>query len=183
VPLRGFVLAQADDAAAYTACVAETFRHTYRIGYAPERLERHIALHFHEARQREELLDPARWTLLAGARDRWDAFATVRSVGAVPEPIVAARPAELERFYVTARAQGSGLAYQLMDAVVERAEAAGHDALWLLVWRQNARAKRFYERCGFVQVGHHPFVFDGVPELDDLYQRTISPRVASPSGR
>jgi ribosomal protein S18 acetylase RimI-like enzyme len=178
-PAAGFVLAHAVEAAAYATCIADLFRETYAHGYTAERLERHIATHFHEARQREELLDPHRWTLRAGAHDRWDALAMVRTVREAPASVVASRPAEVERFYVAGHAQGSGLAYQLMDALVDRAASAGHDALWLIVWRHNARAKRFYERYGFTQVGHHPFVFDGVPEMDDVYQLAISPRASS----
>ncbi len=161
--------AHPDEAAEYARFLADLFRRTYAHGYDAERLERHIAAHYGEGQQRAELTDPARWTLRAGSPDRWTAFVMVGTGSAVPAALTAARPAEVERFYVGTEAQGSGLAQRLMHAAVARAASRGHDALWLSVWRHNARAKRFYEKVGFVPAGKHPFEFDGVAELDDLY--------------
>lgn len=38
----------------------------------------------------------------------------------------------------------------LLDHAATAARAAGLDALWLAVVPGNARARRFYERCGWV---------------------------------
>ena len=138
------------------------------------RLERHIAVHFSEPLQRAELEDPQRFTLRAAHAGRWVGFVMIHRGGEVPAAVAAERPAELERFYVAAEAQGSGLAQRLLSEATDRARAAGHDALWLTVWRRNARAKRFYEKMGFRLAGLHPFVFAGEPELDDLYVLPIA---------
>ena len=162
-------VAEPTEAGEYARFLTDIFRQTYGHGYAEDRLERHIASRFGEAQQRAQLVDPARWTLRTAREGQWVGFVMVNRAAPVPRAVVAARPAEVERFYLGAEAHGSGLAQQLLAAAVERAAREGHDALWLTVWQHNARAKRFYEKVGFVHSGMHPFEFDGVPELDDLY--------------
>lgn len=178
-------IAGPEEGGAYAAFLASVFRHTYAHGYPADRLERHIAQHFTPVRQRAELADAARWTLRVADADRWVAFGMVHAGSERPACVVGARPAELERFYVDPSAHGTGLAVRLLHAVVARATAQGHGVLWLNVWRQNARAKRFYAREGFAHVGTHPFLFDGTPELDDVYalplSAAISPRAVWPT--
>jgi len=53
--------------------------------------------------------------------------------------------------------RGKGIASQLLKAMIERAREAGKPA-GLLVDKINPRARRLYERVGFVQVGERPFV-------------------------
>ncbi len=55
--------------------------------------------------------------------------------------------------YVTPSARGTGLAGALVDAVSTWARAQGGDALYLHVTATVARARRFYERIGFVPTG------------------------------
>lgn len=53
--------------------------------------------------------------------------------------------------------RGQGIASQLLKAMIERARECGKPA-GLLVDKDNPRARRLYERVGFVQVGERPFV-------------------------
>ena len=55
--------------------------------------------------------------------------------------------------YVTPSARGTGLAGALVDAVAAWARAQGGDALYLHVTESVARARRFYEKIGFVPTG------------------------------
>lgn len=164
------------EAEEFSRFLSDIFRRTYAHGYPADRLERHIARYHGAPRLRAELETPTRWTLRVAERGRWRAFVTVGHAAPAPDAIDAERPAQIERLYVETEAQGTGLAQRLLDAAVERAAAEGHDALWLAVWQHNARAKRFYEKVGFMHVGTHPFEFDGVAELDDLYVRLLHTR-------
>ena len=60
-----------------------------------------------------------------------------------------------------------------MAAALDAARAQGHDAAWLSVWQQNARAVRFYEKQGFRVGGRIQYVFDGTPEDDYLMIRSL----------
>ncbi len=37
------------------------------------------------------------------------------------------------------------------------------------MWEHNHRARRFYERCGFREVGRHPFVLGTVVDNDYIF--------------
>ena len=60
---------------------------------------------------------------------------------------------EVEQVYVGATARGTGLAATLLSEAEAQVAAAGHDTAWLAVATGNARARRFYERCGWVDEG------------------------------
>ena len=64
---------------------------------------------------------------------------------------------ELGRFYVDSAHHGRGIAQALMDAALAAARNLGGRKLWLGVWEHNPRGIRFYEKCGFVDVGSQPF--------------------------
>ncbi|MFJ9782040.1 GNAT family N-acetyltransferase [Amycolatopsis sp. NPDC101161] len=71
--------------------------------------------------------------------------------------LVCGWPAEPEwlvfSMWVAPQARGRGVAVRLMDAVREAAEEAGADAIGLHVFEGNDRARRVYERLGFVHTG------------------------------
>jgi len=64
---------------------------------------------------------------------------------------------ELVRFYVDAVWHGQGVSHTLMEEVLGRAAAGGHDSIWLGVWDANARAIAFYEKKGFAIAGRKDF--------------------------
>ncbi|WUV11018.1 GNAT family N-acetyltransferase [Amycolatopsis sp. NBC_01488] len=55
--------------------------------------------------------------------------------------------------WVAPQARGRGVAARLIDAVREAAEEAGAEAIGLHVFEGNDRARRVYERLGFVLTG------------------------------
>lgn len=60
---------------------------------------------------------------------------------------------EVEQVYVSRRHRGSGVAADLLRAAERLVAAGGHARAWLAVATGNARARRFYERCGWVDEG------------------------------
>lgn len=67
------------------------------------------------------------------------------------------KPIELRQFYVLKPWQGAGVAVALMEWVLEEAKRRAADELYLSVFTDNHRARRFYERYGFTFV--QPYVF------------------------
>jgi len=65
---------------------------------------------------------------------------------------------EVEQVYVSQDHRGSGVADALLTEAERKVRANGHDAAWLAVVAGNARARRFYERCGWVDQG--AFVYE-----------------------
>ncbi|KZB80307.1 GNAT family N-acetyltransferase [Amycolatopsis regifaucium] len=71
---------------------------------------------------------------------------------------------EVEQVYVSSAHRGSGVAPALLAEAERRVSAGGHSRAWLAVVPGNARARRFYERCGWVDEGrfaHQPPGTDG----------------------
>ena len=56
---------------------------------------------------------------------------------------------ELDQFYVAPRARGAGIAAVLMADAEARLSARGVETAWLACAIGNARAARFYEKCGW----------------------------------
>jgi putative acetyltransferase len=64
---------------------------------------------------------------------------------------------EVEQVFVARSARGTGLASDLLVEAEQRVAAGGHDSAWLAVVVGNARARRFYERQGWVDGGNLPY--------------------------
>lgn len=167
--------AMPDEAATYSRTAAAAFYEAYHDGTNTGDIETHLAREFSEERQRRELEDPAVRVLAARARDgTWAGFTMLRT-GTRADGVTAARPIEIVRFYLRAPWYGTGIAAPLMTAALDHARAAGHDGVWLQVWGSNARARRFYEKSGFVAVGTNPFLFGNTLEDDVVYQLLFVP--------
>jgi GNAT superfamily N-acetyltransferase len=68
---------------------------------------------------------------------------------------------EVEQVFVAADHRGTPVAAALLAEAERRIAAAGHDAAWLAVVAGNARARRFYERCGWNDAGPLEYAADG----------------------
>ena len=64
---------------------------------------------------------------------------------------------EVEQVFVGRAARGSGLAADLLTVAEQQVGATGHGSAWLAVVAGNARARRFYERQGWVDEGDLPY--------------------------
>jgi GNAT superfamily N-acetyltransferase len=77
---------------------------------------------------------------------------TVATIGSDLVGFIALHDDEVEQLYVDAAARGTGVAAALL-AHGESVIGATHDRAWLAVVPGNARARRFYERCGWSDGG------------------------------
>ncbi len=84
----------------------------------------------------------------------------------------AAHPApgavELRQLYVFRPWHGSGIAAALTDWAIGRARARGASELWLSVFTDNHRARRFYARYGFAEIGPYKFMVGDQADEDIL---------------
>ena len=151
------------DAAALAALARDTFVEAFGADNAAEDMAMYTAAEFGEAQQRREILDPNVVTLLVDDV----AYAQLRRTpGAVHGEV------ELARFYVRRADHGRGVAQALMSAVLAEVRALGATSLWLGVWERNARAIRFYRKCGFERCGTQPFLLGRDLQTDWVMNRT-----------
>jgi putative acetyltransferase len=64
---------------------------------------------------------------------------------------------EVEQVFVGPAARGTGVAGVLLASAEDQVAAAGFDLAWLAVVAGNARARRFYEKCGWADEGDLPY--------------------------
>lgn len=84
-----------------------------------------------------------------------------------------ARPLGISKFYAAPRAHGSGLSTAMLRATIEIALGEGFDALWLSTNLDNTRARRFYEREGFLVRGGRFFTVGSSVCEDAVYEKPL----------
>ena len=74
----------------------------------------------------------------------------------------------LRQLYLDEAAKGSGLAQALMRQALAEARARAVENLYLTVWVENHRARRFYDAHGFEEVGSYAFVVGSTVDDDRI---------------
>jgi len=141
----------------------QTFGHLYSPADLALFLEKHSA-----ASWSVELADPA-FAVRVGEAD--GALIAYAKLGPPQLPFTPATGAiELRQFYVLAPWHGTGIAAELMAWVIATARERGAADLFLSVFIDNHRARRFYARYGFEEVGSYAFMV-GTHADEDIVMR------------
>ena len=166
-----FRLAGTEDAPALSRLGAETFTETFVHLYQPADLAAFLTNHGEEEWRRE--LDDPDFAVLIAENDDGEAVGYAK-VGPPHLPFEPRGTAvELRQFYLLEPWQGRGLAGQMMQWVIDEAERRGGDDLYLSVFIDNHRARKFYERWGFVAEGRYAFMVGGHADEDVVMRRPL----------
>ncbi|MFF3323516.1 GNAT family N-acetyltransferase [Streptomyces sp. NPDC002889] len=104
----------------------------------------------------------------AGAVVGWGCIGPSRDEGATAEQ------GELYAIYVLPEQVSTGVGRALMAQLNRRAEADGFRSMRLWVLKENDRARRFYERAGFLPDGaEEPYDVEGVAVPEVRYVRQL----------
>lgn len=162
----------AADAATLAVLARDTFFDTFASTNAAADMAIHLARAYGVVQQTAELTDPGVITLLVEEGGQAVAYAQLRT-GHVPGCVTGEQPIELWRFYVARDWHGRGIAQSLMTRALAEAAQSGAQTLWLGVWEHNHRARAFYGKCGFADVGEHVFLFGTDPQTDRVMARPL----------
>lgn len=86
--------------------------------------------------------------------------------------------AHLLRLATLPRRRGSGVGWDLLCAVIARAQTAGCASVVLEVGRSNADARRLYARAGFATIGVRPRYYSQPPDDALVMLRTFDKATA-----
>lgn len=161
-----------EDAAALALLAERTFRATVGAANRAEDMDAHCRNSYSAARQADEIARIDGATLLGLANDALIGFIQLRW-GTVSSAIASLAAGEIQRLYVDAPWHGRGLAKALLQAGLAVLRAHHLDHVWLGVWEHNPRARAFYRKCGFVDVGEHIFQLGDDPQRDVLMARRV----------
>lgn len=163
-------LATSADATALSALGRESFTETFGHLYAPADLalflENHDAAHW-----ADQLADPAYAIRVAEDDGRLVAYAKLGPPSLPFTPL--GKPIELRQFYILKPWQGSGLAASLMDWALAEARSHGADEIYLSVFSENVRARRFYARYGFAFVQTYAFMVGSHADEDHILRLAL----------
>lgn len=165
--------ARLEDARALSIFARDTFVETFGHLYPPQDLAAFIWTRYSPRIQRRELRDPSIHYRLALDDDGIVGYSMV---GPLRLPIEG-DGLELSRLYVAPSVQGQGVAARLMEDAIAHARARGAAGLYLSVYEHNERAKRFYKRYGFEQVGEYDFMVGRARDRDLIWRMDLTSAV------
>lgn len=157
-------------AALFNRCFCDTFAHLYRA----EDLQAFLAGSTPEI-WRNEIGEAGVEVRLAEADGAAVGFAKMGPLtlpAAEPPP----RALELRSLYILSPWQGGGVAQALMTWLLARARARAAPALYLSVYVDNHRARRFYDRYGFEYVGPYAFMVGNHADEDQIMRLELTKR-------
>lgn len=194
-----FVRVRASEATRLSEFARDNFEKTYKPVCRAEDVDAYVAALLSPSVLLGVLTNPAAWVFAAVVDDAWVGYAQVQlsplpegvrsasiSTGTSPStgasPSTAATPStasgtpmELARFYVSPEFHGNGVSQQMLDMVLAHAELQGAPAMWLSVWKENARAIAFYRKRGFETIGEGNFLMGEDLQEDFIMERAVQP--------
>ncbi|MBR0552334.1 GNAT family N-acetyltransferase [Stakelama marina] len=148
-------------------CFTETFGSLYRASD----LRAFLDQAFGDEGLPSQITDPAYRVRIATENERIIGFA---KTGPVDFPgDWGDNTIELYQLYVLGGWHGEGVGPELMDWVLATARTAGYERIVLSVYVDNHRARRFYERYGFEEVGRYEFMVGEKVDDDRIMALTL----------
>lgn len=168
--------ANTDDANLIAVLGSTTFYEAYFEQDIPSALANYILDSFSPAQIMKEIEEPGSEFLILILDEKAVGYAKLRQNPQAPG-VNSGNSIELQRFYLVERVWGTGLAETLLDHVLARANERGFDTLWLGVWTENKRARKFYEKHGFTDTGGRlEFVYDAGIGINIVMEKKVSGR-------
>lgn len=162
--------ASPDDAATldriFHASFCDTFAHLYR----PEDLDAFLSS-FGVEDWEAQVRDPA-YAFRIGEVDG-EPVGYVK-LGPLKLPVETERPAILlDQLYILKEHHGVGIAHALMDWALGEAARRDAEEMYLTVYVDNHRARRFYDRYGFEAVGRYDFMVGNHADEDVIMRKRL----------
>jgi predicted N-acetyltransferase YhbS len=159
-----------DDAATLDRLFDKSFCDTFAHLYLPEDLNSFLSS-FGVADWEDQLKDSAYSFRIAEMDEEPVGYV---KLGPLKLPVETDRRAILlDQLYVLKEHHGAGVAQGLMDWVLDEARSSGAEELYLTVFIDNRRARRFYERYGFTDVGRYDFMVGSHVDEDIIMMRAL----------
>lgn len=156
----------------------QTFQDTFAATNTAADMAAYLAENFGPEIQLAELQDRENTFLLAHMQNELVGYSKLRDNSALglPEGADAAGRLEIERLYVRDDWKGTGLGAALMRGILALAEQLHCTAVVLGVWEKNDRARAFYQRFGFREVGQHEFRLGQDVQTDLILRKGMAGR-------
>lgn len=148
-----------------------TFIETFGTLYSLENLAGFLA-QGSDAAYAAELADPDIEVRFAETQGVAVGFCKISSLK-LPASSEGRKALELRQLYVFRPWHGVGIADVMTRWAMDRARARGADEMWLSVFTENPRARRFYARHGFEEIMPYKFMVGTQADEDILCRATL----------
>jgi ribosomal protein S18 acetylase RimI-like enzyme len=149
------------------ACFIEAFAHLND----PKDFEKYLKQAFTLSQFEAEVSTEGSVFFLASIGGKPVGYAKLRQ--ATEQGLEGLKAIELQRLYVLKDFYGQQVGRALLDHCLQEATGQQYQVMWLGVWEKNSRAIRFYEKCGFVVFGIHPFAIGKDIQTDYLMKKNL----------
>lgn len=166
----------ADDVAELSAFASRAFADTFAGMYRQADLDAFLDRVMSPSAFAAEIADPRKRLRLA--RDDAGQLCGYVKLGPCDLPLPDGEPPrdriiELKQLYLADHCKGSGLADMLVDWAHDHARAIGCPAIYLSVWVENHRARGFYARHGYAEIGRNPFRVGDQIDDDRVWKKVL----------
>lgn len=156
----------------------QTFTETFAASNTAADMAAYLAETYGPAIQLAQLQDPRCTYLLAEMQGQAVGYAQLwqNSQLGLKADAPAARQLEIKQLYIVEDWIGTGLGKALMRRALDIALAKSCTAVVLGVWEHNERAKAFYQRFGFREVGEVTFTLGQDVQRDLILRKGLAGR-------
>ncbi|WP_340264794.1 GNAT family N-acetyltransferase [Sphingobium mellinum] len=161
------------DAPALAVLGGATFLASFAHDHPGPALIAHIRNAHDESAYRAALVDPARQVWIGETPLGAPVGYAMLTPPDLPVEIDERQDVEIKRFYLLGPWQGGGNGDALMGTVLDQARLRGARRVLLAVYPANDRARRFYARHGFEEIGETTFMVGEEAFRDLIYARIL----------
>ncbi|OCF59207.1 hypothetical protein L486_03709 [Kwoniella mangroviensis CBS 10435] len=164
-----------EDASAISQLMIETFSRSFGHSCTPDELEKYCQTTLSIEGIKKDLENPLCTWLLAVPQSSSHELLGIAQLTreSFESCLTLPKPIELQRIYLSYAAHGTGLATDLITTAEDKARQMGFESIWLGAWEDNRRAKRFYNKMGFREVGEHVFDIGGSKQRDEIMEKLL----------
>jgi len=156
----------------------QTFTETFAADNKPTDMAAYLAATYGPELQLAQLQDPRCTYLLAEMQGQTVGYLQLWQGSALglAADSAAIKQLEIKQLYIVEDWIGTGLGKALMRRALDIAQADGCTAVVLGVWEHNERAKAFYQRFGFREVGEVAFKLGEDVQRDLIFRKGLAGR-------
>jgi diamine N-acetyltransferase len=156
------------DAPALAKMASQTFYETFTGTCTEKDMQEFLEAYFNIEQVTKELQNPDDWYFFAEQDGELAGYLRMMEDYSSFPFMKQWKALELKRIYVHKNFHGKGVAQALVAFAEKFTQEHQYEVLWLGVWEHNYRAKRFYEKSGFVDSGFtHSFPIGSTPQTDN----------------
>ncbi|WWC85728.1 uncharacterized protein L201_000594 [Kwoniella dendrophila CBS 6074] len=164
-------LAKPEDAKAISKLVGSTWTKHFGYSVSPEDLDKYVNITLSPESFEKEIKEDSKYILILAFSSTPSSNENKEELLGVSQLVINSYPdsvnlkdedskrgyIELQRLYTSDKTHGKGLGQLLVKSSEEKSNELGKTHLWLGVWVNNHRGKKFYEKVGFKQIGEKTF--------------------------